>query len=521
MREQVMANQKPAIELMHISKKFPGVKALDDITLSASAGEVHAICGENGAGKSTLMKIINGIYKPDSGEVFIDGEAVRINSPLDAKARGIAMVYQECAYVPEMTVEESMFLGNLPKNRLGTVDWKFVRERAQQLLEQEQMIKPSQLPYGLKTKLKDVSLANIQLLEIIKAISSDAKIIIMDEPTSSLPQYETDMLLEKILELKKRGKCILYISHKMDEIFQISDTVTVFRDGQHIGTKPASELTIDQVVSMMVGRELANDYPKEDAAIGKVMLEVRNLHKKGVFRDVSFNVKAGEIVGLAGLVGAGRTEVAMALSGVDPYDEGTVEVAGQPVTISSVKDGIRHNIAMVSEDRRRYGLVDIRNVRENMALPNLEKFIHSGFLHSRDENKAVNEKCESMRIKTPTIDTVVKNLSGGNQQKVVLAKWLIKDTSIMILDEPTRGIDVGAKYEIYKLMSTMAQEGKAIVMISSEMPELLGMCDRLYVMHEGRIEKEFKRSEFSQEKIMHYAAGTHKSKTKTTVTEGR
>lgn len=516
-----MANQKPAIELMHISKKFPGVKALDDITLSASAGEVHSICGENGAGKSTLMKIINGIYKPDTGEVFIDGEAVRINSPLDAKARGIAMVYQECAYVPEMTVEESMFLGNLPKNKIGTVDWKFVRERAQQLLEQEQMIKPSQLPYGLKTKLKDVSLANIQLLEIIKAISSDAKIIIMDEPTSSLPQYETDMLLEKILELKKRGKCILYISHKMDEIFQISDTVTVFRDGQHIGTKPASELTIDQVVSMMVGRELANDYPKENAEIGKVMLEVRNLHKKGVFRDVSFNVKAGEIVGLAGLVGAGRTEVAMALSGVDPYDDGTVEVAGQPVTISSVKDGIRHNIAMVSEDRRRYGLVDIRNVRENMALPNLKQFIHTGFLHSRDENKAVHEKCEFMRIKTPSIDTVVKNLSGGNQQKVVLAKWLIKDTSIMILDEPTRGIDVGAKYEIYKLMSTMAQEGKAIVMISSEMPELLGMCDRLYVMHEGRIEKEFKRSEFSQEKIMHYAAGTHKSKTKTTVTEGR
>ncbi len=504
-----MSQEIPIIELHNISKKFPGVKALDNMTLSAREGEVHSICGENGAGKSTLMKIINGIYKPDSGEIKIGGEVAKINSPLDAKSYGIAMVYQECAYVPEMTVAESMFVGSLPLNRIGTVDWKYVYEHAQYLLDKEQMIKPSQLPHGIKTKLKDVSLATVQLLEITKAISKDAKIIIMDEPTSSLPNVETELLLEKIIELKKRGKCILYISHKMDEIFKISDTITIFRDGQHITTKPASDLNIDSVVSLMVGRELVNDYPKEKIQIGDIKLNVRDLHKKGVFKNINFNVKAGEIVGFAGLVGAGRTEVALALSGVDPYDDGVVEVDGHQVTIKNVPDSIRNNIAMVSEDRRKYGLVTVRNVRENMALPNLDKFIRNGRLHRKEEIDAVNEKCDSMRIKTPTIETVTKNLSGGNQQKVVLAKWLIRAGSIMILDEPTRGIDVGAKFEIYKLMVSMAKEGKAIVMISSEMPELLGMCDRLYVMHEGEIVKEFDRSEFSQEKIMHYAAGAH------------
>ncbi|MBN2861106.1 MAG: sugar ABC transporter ATP-binding protein, partial [Sphaerochaetaceae bacterium] len=383
-----------------------------------------------------------------------------------------------------------------------------------ELLEKEQMIKPSQLSLGYKTRLKDVSLATVQLLEITKAISQDADIIIMDEPSSSLPQHETDLLLEKILELKRRGKCILYISHKMDEIFQISDTITVFRDGSHVGTRPASELDIDTVVSMMVGRELADDYPKETVPIGNPMLEVKNLEKKGTFRNINFHVSRGEIVGFAGLVGAGRTEVALALSGIDPYDSGAVRINGSEVRIHTVQDGIKNSIAMVSEDRRRYGLVTVRDVRENMALPNLKRFIRGGFLHRNEETSAVTEKIQSMRIKTPTIETVVKNLSGGNQQKVVLAKWLIKDAEIMILDEPTRGIDVGAKFEIYKLMTSMARNGKAILMISSEMPELLGMCDRLYVMHEGEIVKEFLREEFDQEHIMHYAAGTHISKKK-------
>ena len=516
----MMSDAVPMIELNNISKKFPGVKALDNMTLTARAGEVHSVCGENGAGKSTLMKIINGIYKPDSGEIKIKGELAKIHSPLDAKSYGITMVYQECAYVPEMTVEESMFLGDLPMNKFGTIDWKYVHARTKELLDMEKMIKPSQLPHGLKSKLKDVSLATIQLLEITKAISKDAEIIIMDEPTSSLPEHETNLLLEKIIELKKRGKCILYISHKMDEIFRISDTITVLRDGQHVATKPASQLDIDTVVSMMVGRELVNDYPKETFPIGKELLNVRDLHKKGVFKNISFNLHSGEIVGLAGLVGAGRTEVALALSGVDPYDEGFVEVNGRDVKISNVSTSIKQGIAMVSEDRRKYGLVTIRNVRENMALPNLEMFIRGGYLHSKEENLAVTEKCDSMRIKTPSIETEVKNLSGGNQQKVVLAKWLIRAASIMILDEPTRGIDVGAKFEIYKLMTAMAKEGKAILMISSEMSELLGMCDRLYVMHEGEIVKEFERSEFSQERIMHYAAGAHKSIQTKNIAEG-
>jgi inositol transport system ATP-binding protein len=348
------------------------------------------------------------------------------------------------------------------------------------------------------------------MLEIVKAISQDSKILIMDEPTSSISLKEANELLEKIKELRNRGKCIIYISHKMDEIFRIADTISVFRDGKVVETKPADQWTIDTVIQAMVGRELSNDYPKESVEIGETLLEVQNFNSKGVFRNISFNLKAGEIVGFAGLVGAGRTEMVRALFGLDSHDSGIIRIDGKEVTVKDVNSSITHGMAMLSEDRRRYGLVSVRSVRENIALPNLARYIYSGRLHATKETEEITQIAASIRIKTPSLDTSVANLSGGNQQKVVLAKWLIKDSAIMILDEPTRGIDVGAKYEIYKLMTSIAKSGKGIVMISSEMPELLGMCDRIYVMSKGTITAELSRKEFSQETIMKYATGSYK-----------
>ncbi|MFA7129697.1 MAG: sugar ABC transporter ATP-binding protein [Sphaerochaeta sp.] len=498
------------LELRNISKIFPGVRALDDVSISTKTGEVFAICGENGAGKSTLMKIINGNYTADSGEIRIHGEKVQIPNPIAARKHGIAMIYQECNYIPELSVAESLYVGRLPVNKFHQVDWKYIYKETEKLLKAEGLWDNQRLIDGVHTKLKYLTIADIQMLEIVKAISQDSNILIMDEPTSSISIKEADDLLNKIRDLKKRGKCIIYISHKMEEIFKIADVISVFRDGKEIDTKPAEAWTIDTVIKAMVGRELSNDYPKETVKIGEKILEVKNLNSKGVFQDISFNLKAGEILGFAGLVGAGRTELARALNGLDPIDSGTIEINRKKVIIKNVKDSIDNGLAMLSEDRRRYGLIPVRGVRENIALPNLERYIFKGRLHSKKELDEVNKQVESIRIKTPSLETSVSNLSGGNQQKVVLAKWLIKDPQILILDEPTRGIDVGAKFEIYKLMTLIAKEGKGIIMISSEMPELLGMCDRIYVMSKGTITTELMRNEFSQETIMTYATGSHK-----------
>jgi inositol transport system ATP-binding protein len=350
------------------------------------------------------------------------------------------------------------------------------------------------------------------MLEIVKAIHKDSSILIMDEPTSSIAKKETDELLNKIMDLKNRGKSVIYISHKMDEIFKIADRITVFRDGRVVGSDEAKNLTIDKVIALMVGRELSNDYPKAEVPAGEELLRVENLSRTGVFSDISFTLRAGEIVGFAGLVGAGRTEVARAVGGLDPIDSGAVMVRNKKVVIKKVTDSVNNGIAMCSEDRRRYGLVLMRSVRENMGLPNLARYIYGGWLHKNKELAEIREQCGNLRIKTPSIETPAANLSGGNQQKIVLAKWLIKDPSVLILDEPTRGIDVGAKYEIYKLMSEIVKDGrKSIIMISSEMPELLGMCDRIYVMSKGRIAAELDRGEFSQELIMQYATGSVKA----------
>ena len=499
------------LELKNITKVFPGVLALDNVSFSAQYGEVHALCGENGAGKSTLMKILNGIHKADSGEIYIEGKPVLIQNPVAARKQGIAMIFQECTFVPEMSVAESLYLGDLPVDRMGRVNWKLVYKTTTELLRAEGLLNNPRLVDGIHTKLKFLSIADIQMLEIVKAIHKDSQVIIMDEPTSSIAKKEADDLLQKVIDLRNRGKSIIYISHKMDELFKIANRITVFRDGKVVGTDDAKNLTIDKVITMMVGRELSNDYPKIKVQTGKELLRVEKLKRTGVFRDITFSLNAGEIVGFAGLVGAGRTEVVRALSGLDPIHGGSVFVKGRKIKIRKVSDSINNGIAMCSEDRRRNGLVLIRSIRENVGLPNLHRYIYGGYLHQRKEATEINAQKNNLNIKTPSIEFNAGNLSGGNQQKVVLAKWLIKNPAVLILDEPTRGIDVGAKYEIYKLMSEIIKDGsKGILMISSEMPELLGMCDRAYVMSKGRIAVELLRSEFSQEKIMQYATGSIK-----------
>ncbi len=494
--------QNIKLRVSKIEKSFPGVKALDKIDFAVKKASVHVLCGENGAGKSTLMKIINGIYQPDSGQIFIDEKPVKINNPIHARNLGISMIFQEMNYVPEMTVEENIFLGNLPVNKFGSVNWKLVRQRTKELLLTEN------LPYSPTTLLKDLTVSDIQMLEIIKAISYKSDIIIMDEPTSAITLKEVEKLFIKIRELKARGVSIIYISHKLDEVFQIADEITVFRDGTVVESHPREELDIETVISLMVGRKLTNTYPKEQIAIGEDLLQVENLNSTNVFHDVSFHVKKGEIVGFAGLMGAGRTEVMRSLFGLDPKNAGKVKIKGKEVAIKNVRQSIGNGMVMLSEDRRRYGIIPVRSVKENTTISFLEKFFHGFRLHKKIEHHVVTDMFEKMKVKTPTLETVIASLSGGNQQKVLLAKWMIRNPDILILDEPTRGIDVGAKFEIYKLMTELAREGKVVIMVSSELPELIGMCDRIYVMAKGTITGELERKDFSQELIMKYATAT-------------
>ena len=488
------------LEVLHISKSFPGVLALDDISLQARRGSVLVLCGENGAGKSTLMKIINGIYQPDQGEILIDGKRVHVRSPIQARRLGISMIFQELNFMPEMSVEESLFCGRLP-TRAGRVDWRTIRKRTVELLEREN------LHYSPTARMKDLSVSDVQMLEILKAISIDASIIIMDEPTSAITQREVERLFNKISDLKARGTCIIYISHKMDEVFRIADDITVLRDGKVVESRPRAELDVDKVISLMVGRKLESNFPKPEVEIGEEAFRVEHLTVPGVFRDVSFHVRTGEIVGFAGLMGAGRTEVMRAIFGLDAPGSGEIWVHGKRVRIASVKDSKSAKIAMLSEDRRRYGLIPVRSVRENVSLANLKQFIYRGWLHRSKETKFVSALCARLDVKTPSLATTVEALSGGNQQKVVLGKWMLSEPGVLIMDEPTRGIDVGAKREIYKLMGELAAEKRALVMVSSELPELIGMCDRIYVMCKGRISGELARNEFTQEAIMRLAMG--------------
>lgn len=484
-----------------IEKSFPGVKALSNIEFSVRKGTVHALCGENGAGKSTLMKIIMGLYKADKGQIYLDEKPVEIKNPIQAREYGISMIAQELNYVPELSIEENLFMGRLPVTRYGKVDWKRVRREAEAFLREEG------LPYSPAQKLKTLTVSDIQMLEIIKAVTNNAQVVIMDEPTSSITEREVKLLFDKIAELKKKGVAIIYISHKMDEVFQIADDITVLRDGTVVSTDRAEDLDLDTVIARMVGRKLSNVYPKEEVVLGEKAIEVENFGQEGMFENVNFYAKKGEIVGFAGLVGAGRTETMRAVFGLDPHDSGTVKIDGQEVHIKSARDSIRHKLIMLSESRRDDGIIPVRSVQENASLANLKRYIYGGYTHRGKESQEVREMFGKMNVKTPSMETEISKLSGGNQQKVLLARWMLCDPEIMILDEPTRGIDVGAKFEIYKLITEIVKENKAVIMISSELPELIGMCDRIYIMCQGKITGCISKEEFSQETIMRYATG--------------
>ena len=491
------------LRVSKIEKSFPGVKALDKIDFTVRKGTVHALCGENGAGKSTLMKIINGIYKPDAGEIFVDEKSVKIKDPIMARSLGIAMIAQELNYVPEMSVEENIFLGRLPVDGMGRVKWREVREKTERLLKEEH------LPYKATDKLKTLTTSDIQMLEILKAISNDASIVVMDEPTSSITQKEVELLFKKIALLKAKGCAIVYISHKMDEVFRIADDITVFRDGTVVKSMRAEDTNIDEVIALMVGRRMENVYPKENIEIGEPLLEVKDLKSGQLFEDVTFHVGKGEIVGFAGLVGAGRTEIMRAVFGADPIDSGKIKIKGKEVHIKSPRQAIKHGIAFLTEDRKGQGLVLAPTIRTNLILANMKGFSSGLFLNEKKILETGEQNIASLRIKTPSIDEIVGQLSGGNQQKVVIGKWVNTDAEIFIFDEPTRGIDVGAKVEVYNVMNSLVKQGKCVIMVSSEMPEILGMSDRVIVMRGGEVMAEVDRDSehFNQEDLMKAAWG--------------
>lgn len=485
------------LEFKDISKAFPGVLALDKVSFGIYPGCVHVIMGENGAGKSTLMKIINGVHEKTDGEMLLDGKSVNFKNPGEAEKHGIGMIYQELKYLPDFTVERYLMLGREP-GKFGCINWKQVSIEAQKILE------GAELKYDLKTTLRTLSVSDIQLLEIAKTISTErCSVIIMDEPTSALSNSEVERLFLNIERLKKSGITVIYISHKMDEIFRIADYITVMRDGQHIHTAPASEFTKDSLVTMMVGRSISDVYPKEIFPLGEKVLEVKKLCSDFTgLRDINFYARKGEILGLAGLMGAGRTETVRAIFGLDPITSGEIYVEGRRVAIHRVADATANGIAMATEDRRRYGLVMCRNIRENISLANLKAFSKWGIMRLKKEKKATDTIAKKLRVKAASTNVRADTLSGGNQQKVVLCKCLLANPKIMILDEPTRGIDIGAKYEIYRLMTEMAQKGMCIIMISSELPEFIGMCDRCYTMYNGHITGELQREEMTQERVM-------------------
>ncbi|MBV9645454.1 MAG: sugar ABC transporter ATP-binding protein [Verrucomicrobia bacterium] len=483
-----------------ISKQFPGVRALSNVELRARRGTVHALMGENGAGKSTLMKCLIGIYAPDSGTITFKGERLHITNTHYALSKGISMIHQELSPIPQMTVAENIYLGREPVTWNGLVDMRKMNRMATELLERLHIkIKPT-------AKMYELSIANIQLAEIAKAVSYNSDLIIMDEPTSAITEAEVEGLFNIIRSLKAQGCAIIYISHKMDEIFKITDEVTVFRDGQYISTDPTADLTDGMLIEKMVGRTLTDMFHKETTDMGSVFLDVQNLSGKG-FRNVSFQVKRGEILGLAGLMGAGRTELMEAVFGVTRTRGGTIKIKGKEVSIKSPTDAIRGGMALLTEDRKSTGLYLNASVRENMFIANINRYMLGPFIHFGKIEKDCEKMRSLMRIKTPSLMQIIKNLSGGNQQKVLISRWLLTEPDLLILDEPTRGIDVGAKSEIYRLMTEFVRSGKAIIMISSELPEVLGMSDRIMVMHTGDKVGELSRAEATQEKILQMATG--------------
>lgn len=490
------------LQMKHITKRFPGVLALNDVQFSLRRGEVHALLGENGAGKSTLMKILSGVYQPDEGEIIFEDKPVSFSDPLSAQNVGITIIHQEFNLFPELTVEENIFIGRefCKKNR-WRLDEKQQRQATIEILQKLNLaIKPD-------TLVADLTVAQQQMVEIAKAISVNARILIMDEPTAALTETEIESLFRVTRLLKEQGTGIVYISHRLEELALIADRATVMRDGQYISTVDYECVKISDLIAMMVGRDLGNIYPRREALQQRIpVLEVNGLTRKGVLNDINFTLYRGEILGFAGLMGAGRTELARAIFGADSIDSGTLKLNGKETVIKDISDAIQQGISYLTEDRKKEGLALNLSVERNIMLGNYPEYsARFGNVDSRRCQQTSEEQVKALRIKTPNLEQAALNLSGGNQQKIIIARWVCKDTDILIFDEPTRGIDVGAKLEIYELMNRLVAKGKSIIMISSELPEVLGMCDRILVMRSGRITGELSAKEATQEKIMQYA----------------
>ena len=483
------------LEMRNITKTFPGVLALDDVSLKVKKGEVHALIGENGAGKSTLMKILNGVYQADKGDIFLNGVETRIKDTTDAKQKGIGLVFQEFNLVDSLSVSENIFMNRLKKTK-GRIDWKGIDKEAQKLLD------GYEFNFSATEKVENLSAAQKQLVEIAKVLSYNAKIVVMDEPTSSLTSNETEILFGIIEKLKKESVSIIFISHKLEEVFRLCDTTTVLRDGKVIDTKNTKDFSRDEIIEKMVGRSVSAEYPKKQCEIGETILKVEGLTRKGIVNDISFELHRGEILGFAGLVGSGRTETAEAIFGAEKMDSGNIWINGKKTEIHSTSQGKSEGIGLLTEDRKETGLVLNYDLVKNISITNLEKIKKRRFLSKKKETEQTTALSVELNVKTPSMKQLAMNLSGGNQQKVVFAKWLFSDVEILILDEPTRGIDVGAKYEIYQLMNKLAESGKAIIMISSELPEVLGMSDRVVVLSGGEKVGELSKFEATPAAVM-------------------
>lgn len=484
------------LELKNISKRFSGVEVLHDVSFSLRSGEVHAMLGENGAGKSTLVKVVTGVHQPDSGVIYLNGAPVHFGDTRESRQAGIAAIYQELSLFPDLNVAENIFIGRHPTTLGGRIDWRKLYTEAEKLLAS------LGVHLDFKQKAHNLSIAQRQMVEIARAFSINARILIMDEPTSSLTLNEVDDLFRLVRRLRDEGTAIIFISHRLEELFELADRVTVLRDGAYVDTRQMKGVTRDDLIRMMVGRTIANMFPKQDVKAGRVVLKVDHLTRDGAFRDISFDLREGEILGMAGLVGAGRTNVARTIFGVEPPTSGVIQLDGREIRITSPQQAIALGLAYVPEDRQLHGLFPPMNITANISMPVLQKYARRGWLRDKAERSAAFNAARQMEVRANNIWQKARELSGGNQQKVVLAKWLSTKPRILILDEPTRGIDVGTKAAVHALMSKLASEGMAILMISSELPEVLGMSDRVIVMREGSITGHFTRAEATQEKII-------------------
>ncbi|MHB8277795.1 MAG: sugar ABC transporter ATP-binding protein [Candidatus Humimicrobiaceae bacterium] len=498
-----MNNNNVFLNAVKITKNFPGVKALDGVSLEIKEGEVHALVGENGAGKSTLTKIITGVYKIDSGEIFVDNNSVKINNVSDSLKLGISCIYQDPFFAMDLSVMENIFLGDLPRNRFGIVSWKEAYKKTNELFQL------FNIDLNPRTNLRDVSVSKRQILEIVKSFSIKAKLIIMDEPTASLTSKDIQKLFEIIKRLKNEGLSVLYISHRMEEIFEIADRVTIFRDGKSVGTLDIKGTSHDEVISLMVGKSLKNLYPKIEAKISEEILSIKDFNKIGVFKDISFSVKKGEIVGIVGLVGSGRSELANSIFGVEKIYSGEVYVGKQKIVIKNPADAIKQGVCLIPEDKKSQGLFLDHSVNENINIASLDKVSKFGFLSARAGKKRSREFVNLLSIQTPSIEQSVKYLSGGNQQKVVIGKWIATEPKVLVLNEPTKGVDVGAKTEVYKIVGELAEKGAGILIFSPEILEVCGVCDKIIIIFKGKIVAQLQRGitewdENIEKKVLNY-----------------